>query len=111
MSILHQCPALQRVSVLGAARGLTLAGLPPSLRGLEVKFLPGTHEAPEVAGLNDLQMYAALSPLTALTQLEEAVLHGFPDNSLAALEVCPALCSLEVNRFMIAAALKMLADG
>eukprot|EP00798_Chlamydomonas_sp_ICE-L_P023799 gene23799-biopygen18305 len=52
---------------------------------------------PGVEGRTDHRMSATLSPLTALTQLEEASLHGFPDTSLAALEFCTALRSLDLE--------------
>eukprot|EP00798_Chlamydomonas_sp_ICE-L_P028943 gene28942-biopygen32819 len=36
MAILHRCPALQRVKLLGAPKGLALTGFPLSLRGIEI---------------------------------------------------------------------------
>eukprot|EP00798_Chlamydomonas_sp_ICE-L_P024644 gene24644-biopygen19102 len=83
-------PELQGVRVLNAPRGLALAGLPSSLRQLEVHFKERNKKQ-----LSDLHVSAALSPLSALALLEEAILPGFPDTSLAALECCTALRSLK----------------
>eukprot|EP00798_Chlamydomonas_sp_ICE-L_P022264 gene22264-biopygen30947 len=88
-------PELQRVCVLNAPRDLALAGLPYSLRRLEVQFKE-TFRTDKKA-LSDLHVSAALSPLTTLAQLEEAILPGFPDASLAALECCTALQSLKTH--------------
>eukprot|EP00798_Chlamydomonas_sp_ICE-L_P028958 gene28958-biopygen32834 len=38
MAILSRCPALQRVKLLGAPKGLALTGLPLSLRGIEISI-------------------------------------------------------------------------
>eukprot|EP00798_Chlamydomonas_sp_ICE-L_P015616 gene15616-biopygen24643 len=104
MTILHKCPALRRLRLLKAPRGLSLTGLPHSLRALDVQLRPDNEDdadhqdgSPEVEELSDLPISAALSPLTALTKLEETVLHGFLDSSLAALEFCTALRSLDLS--------------
>eukprot|EP00798_Chlamydomonas_sp_ICE-L_P007741 gene7740-biopygen17512 len=120
---------LERVRILNAPRGVGLAGLPPSLRCLEVRLMPALNYpdesddpnesddpdesddpgdfnqsddsdiTPEVEGLTDLPMSAALSALSALTQLEEAVLDNFPDTSLPAFKFCNALRSLHLNNW------------
>eukprot|EP00798_Chlamydomonas_sp_ICE-L_P009166 gene9166-biopygen9041 len=95
--ILLQCAALQRVRVLEASRGFALSGLPHSLRALEVKLRYEQQVPSGVEGLADLQMSATLSPCTALTKLEDAVLYGFADTSLDALEFCTALRSLNLS--------------
>eukprot|EP00798_Chlamydomonas_sp_ICE-L_P029006 gene29006-biopygen32884 len=109
-TILQQCPALQRVSVLGASERLTLAGLPPSLRAIQVQLKPGQQSTQEVEELTGLQMSAALSPLTALSHLEEAVLHGFPNTSLAALQYCTALRSLDLKSWHFLANISALSE-
>eukprot|EP00798_Chlamydomonas_sp_ICE-L_P013368 gene13369-biopygen22494 len=96
MTILQQCPVLQRVRLLRASMGLILAGLPPSLRAIEVTPRLDWCISMEGRRLTAVQMSAALSPLTALTRLEEAVLHGFPDTSLATLQFCTALRSMDL---------------
>eukprot|EP00798_Chlamydomonas_sp_ICE-L_P008054 gene8054-biopygen17787 len=106
MSILCQYSALRRVRVFRATRGLALSSLPHSLRALEVTFM----DDPPVPGeeeLSDLSVSATLSPFTALTQLEDATLYGFPDTSLAALEFCTALRSLDLSRLQDIAAMSL----
>eukprot|EP00798_Chlamydomonas_sp_ICE-L_P022615 gene22615-biopygen31277 len=88
ITIFGQCPALRKVRVLGATWGLPLDGLPHSLQALDVHFSHDQQRA-TTSGMP--------SPLTSLTQLEEASLHGFPDTSLAALDFCIALHSLDLN--------------
>eukprot|EP00798_Chlamydomonas_sp_ICE-L_P016710 gene16710-biopygen25646 len=90
---------LERVRILNAPRGVGLAGLPPSLRRLHVQLMPAPDYSPNVEELTDLPMSAALSALSALTQLEEAVLYHFPDTSLPAFEFCPALRSLHLKNW------------
>eukprot|EP00798_Chlamydomonas_sp_ICE-L_P023640 gene23640-biopygen18171 len=99
MSNLHQYSALHRVRILRASRGLALPGLPYGLRALEVEFRPD-QDVPEVEGLADVTLSDALSPCTALTQLKVAVLHCFPDTSLAALKFCTALRSLDLENWL-----------
>eukprot|EP00798_Chlamydomonas_sp_ICE-L_P003617 gene3617-biopygen21356 len=85
MALLFKCPALQKVHVLNAPMGLTLPSLPHSLRTLEVDHGPDPYpdctpgwRAP-VRGPAHVKMSAPLSPLTALTRLEKAVLHAILD--------------------------------
>eukprot|EP00798_Chlamydomonas_sp_ICE-L_P028491 gene28491-biopygen32415 len=92
MAIRSLYPELQRVRVLNAPRGLALAGLPSTLRRLEVQI---TQTRLNQSELSYLYVADALSPLTALAQLDEAILPAFSDTSLVALECCTALQSLK----------------
>eukprot|EP00798_Chlamydomonas_sp_ICE-L_P031064 gene31064-biopygen5671 len=89
MTIFNKCPALKRICFWGATGDLALDRLPPCLHALEVKLRPH-HD-------NPVEMSATLSPLSSLTQLKEAVLHGFPFTSVAALDSCTALRSLDLK--------------